>query len=78
MAVRPADPNLNAPNLGPYGDEPISGVLEVGLRVAPDPQLAYLVLRDGEPYAVKYFRDLKAPIESLGLNRQYQLSFAGF
>jgi hypothetical protein len=73
----PQDPNLNAPSASRFGDQPIPGVLEVGVSVNPDPEFSYLVIRDAEPAAVEHFRGLDVPIASLKLNRQYQFSFDG-
>ncbi len=77
------DPNLNGARRA-TGEEAIAGVLEVGLDVDADrsklseSKLAYMVLRDGEPAAVKSLRHLKRRLGSIAMNRAYQFSFDRF
>ena len=79
---RRGDPDLEGPRKNVSHDEPISGVLEIGLEVdrgfgGPLVGLKYLVLRDGEPAAIRHLKAHPRRLPDTGLNRQYQLSFLG-
>jgi hypothetical protein len=77
------DPNLDAPRVNNWGEQPIPGVLEVGLSVRrmfsePTAWLSYLVLRGGEANAIAYLKKHPTKLGQAGFNRQYQMSFLGW
>lgn len=77
------DPNLDAPRVNDWGEQPIPGVLEAGLSVSRGfgghlVSLTYLVLRGGEPNAISYLKEHPRKLGEAGLNRQYQMSFLGW
>ena len=77
------DPDLDAPRVNDWGEQPIPGVLEVGLSVGrdvtgPSASLSYLVLRGGEANAIRHLKQHPRKLAEAGLNRQYQLSFLGW
>jgi hypothetical protein len=76
------DPNLGAQRMNEWGEEPIPGVLELGLEVIRafgyvHTRFKYLVLRDGEAAAIRHLRAYPRRLPDTGMNRQYQLSFDG-
>ncbi|HEY3803646.1 MAG TPA: hypothetical protein VGL61_13615 [Kofleriaceae bacterium] len=74
------DAKLEAPHMA-IGETPIDGTLEVGIDVDPDSTrmgsstLAYMVLRGGEPAALKELRREARAFGTIPMNRMYQLSF---
>ncbi|HWO22574.1 MAG TPA: hypothetical protein VNO30_27635 [Kofleriaceae bacterium] len=81
-AISKDDPDLSTRRVNRWAEAPIPGVLEIGVDAGRlfgriHTAVKYLVLRGGEPAAIRHLKAHPRQLAAAGLNRQYQISLGG-